>query len=131
MRSEADELFFRHAARSGAKIVDQTKVLDITFAENGSRPVSASWINSTGRSGRVSFRFLLDASGRRGILSTKYLINRKFNQSLKNVAMWAYWKGAGTYKPDTPRAGSPFFEALGGTPSFLYSFKSSDILHSS
>lgn len=87
---------------------------DVKFVENGARPVSASWKGIEGQEGTVSFDFLIDASGRRGLLSTKYLHNRQFNQSLKNIATWAYWSGTGSYKPDTPRAGSPFFEALGG-----------------
>ena len=62
---------------------------------------------------------LVDASGRNGLVSTKNLNNRKFNQSLKNVACWGYWKGTGVYSPQTPRRGSPYFEALTGMPFYI------------
>ena len=82
--------------------------------------------------GRTSFDYLVDASGRAGLLSTKYapvhnifatlpnkvlhryLKNRRYNQSLKNVAVWGYWKGTGMYGKGTDRENAPFFEALSG-----------------
>ena len=76
------------------------------------RPVSAAWSRKDGSSGRINFDYLVDASGRAGIISTKYLKNRTFNQDLKNVANWGYWKGAISYGVGTPKQGDPFFEAL-------------------
>ena len=49
----------------------------------------------------MRFDYLVDASGRAGLVSTKYLKNRKNNQGLKNLANWGYWKGAGEYAVDT------------------------------
>jgi flavin-dependent dehydrogenase len=118
VRSEADELLFKHAASCGARTFDATKVDAVEFEEgdgdksNPGRPVSASWKRKDGTSGTISFKYIVDASGRYGLLSTKYLKNRKFNQNLKNIANWAYWKGGGTYGVGTHKAGSPFFEAL-------------------
>jgi flavin-dependent dehydrogenase len=40
---------------------------------------------------------------------------RHFNASLKNIAVWGYWTGVGSYGKGTPREGSPWFEALVGT----------------
>ncbi|KAJ6785909.1 hypothetical protein PWT90_09495 [Aphanocladium album] len=51
------------------------------------KPVSATWIRKDGTSGSINYQYLMDASGRRGILSTKYLKNRKFNDNLKNIAI--------------------------------------------
>lgn len=56
----------------------------------------------------------MDASGRRGILSTKYLKNRSFNDNFKNTANWAYWKSDNLYGTGTHMHGSPYFEALDG-----------------
>lgn len=123
---------FRHAGRSGAKIFDQVKVNSIEFelstatgvvngegeVPNPGRPVSASWKSKAdGTSGVITFDYLVDASGRAGIMSTKYLKNRKMNESrqLKNVASWGYWENAADYAPGTPIEGTPFFECLGGT----------------
>jgi hypothetical protein len=47
-------------------------------------------------------------------MSTKYLKNRKFNQGLKNVASWGYWKNSGKYDAGGYRDNQPFFEALTG-----------------
>ena len=129
VRSEADDLMFRHAGKCGAEIFDGVKVESIEFVpredQNGTvvsdtpdpgRPVSASWSRKDGTSGQIKFDYLVDASGRAGLVSTKYLKNRKNNQGLKNIANWAYWKGAGEYSPDTPRQGQPLFEALSGNP---------------
>ncbi|KAK0486022.1 FAD binding domain-containing protein [Armillaria novae-zelandiae] len=63
-------------------------------------------------SGTTTFKYLIDASGRAGVMSTKYLKNRHFNRSLKNIAVWGYWKGVGTYGVGTKKEGSPWFEAL-------------------
>lgn len=128
---------FRHAGKSGAKIFDGVKVdslefrptevkkaamdTDITNVDPG-RPVSASWSRKDGSSGEIKFDYLVDASGRAGIMSTKYLKNRTFNQELKNVANWGYWKGAISYGVGTPKEGQPFFEALQGLSHTSHSF---------
>jgi len=118
VRSEADELLFKHAAACGARAFDTTKVDAVQFEggdgqpSNLGRPVSATWTRKDGTSGTIRFQYIVDASGRYGLLSTKYLKNRKFNQTLKNIANWGYWKGGGTYGVGTHKEGSPFFEAL-------------------
>ncbi|KAM7212110.1 hypothetical protein V8F06_012510 [Rhypophila decipiens] len=112
VRSESDMIMFQHAADCGARTFDGTKVESIEFDSN-EQPVSAKWVSrKDGSSGNITFDYLVDASGRSGLLSTKYLKSRKFNQGLKNAAQWAYWKGAKTYAPGSEREGQPFFEAL-------------------
>ncbi|KAK2024887.1 flavin-dependent halogenase O-methyltransferase bifunctional protein [Colletotrichum zoysiae] len=121
IRSEADELLFKHAAECGVKTLDATKVTSIEFASpEGSeaddkklgRPVSATWSRKDGSSGTITLDYLVDASGRAGLISTKYLKNRSFNQGLKNIASWAYWKGGGVHGVGTHKEGAPYFEAL-------------------
>jgi 2-polyprenyl-6-methoxyphenol hydroxylase-like FAD-dependent oxidoreductase len=104
----------RHAAACGAAVFEETRVTDVEFEESGKRPVAVLWKDSQTGSGRIEFDYLIDASGRRGLLSTKYFGTRQPIQSLKNTAMWSYWRGTGSYKPNTERQGSPFFEALSG-----------------
>jgi hypothetical protein len=130
VRSEADDLIFRHAGKSGAKIFDGVKVNAIDFvnapqnagnsppipAPNPGLPISASYVNkSTKKSGVIAFDYLVDASGRAGLLNTKYLKNRMYNHGLKNVAIWSYWSDAHAYGEGTYREDSPLFEALTGT----------------
>lgn len=134
IRSEADEIIFKHAGECGAKVLDATKVSAIEFeppvnkethaandtndtaneTDGTRRPVSATWTRKDGTSGKISFDYLVDASGRNGLVSTRYLKNRKVNQGLKNVASWGYWRGTGTYAPGTHMEGAPYFEALTG-----------------
>ncbi|KAL9124476.1 MAG: hypothetical protein Q9217_006192 [Psora testacea] len=127
VRSEADDLIFRHAGKSGAKIFDGVRVKSIDFVPldnkndtkdselpDPGRPVSATWSRKDGSSGVIKFEYLVDASGRAGLVSTKYLKNRRYNQGLKNVASWGYWRGTDTYGVDTNREGQPYFEALQG-----------------
>ncbi|KAI3336416.1 FAD/NAD(P)-binding domain-containing protein [Xylariaceae sp. AK1471] len=122
VRSEADHILFKHAGESGAKTFDNTKVNGINFetqhtngaAKDGSaglgRPVSASWSQKEGGlSGTIRFKYVVDASGRNGLVSTKYLKNRKYNQGLKSIAIWGYYKNAKTHGPGV---GDPFFEAI-------------------
>ena len=126
VRSEADDLMFKHAAKRGAKTFDETKVESIEFVPtdlvmdsdlpvpNPGRPVSAKWSRKDGSAGEIKFEYLVDASGRNGLVSTKYLKNRKMNEGLKNIAYWGYWKDAAPYAEGTNREGQPFFEALSG-----------------
>ncbi|KAF9268721.1 FAD/NAD(P)-binding domain-containing protein [Marasmius fiardii PR-910] len=122
VRSEFDELLLKHARSCGASVFEQTRITSLTFAKDDpARPVSAAWTYSPSSdtienpkeiSGTIDFDYLLDASGRAGIMSTKYLKNRHFNQSLKNIAVWGYWRSVGSYGGGTTRAGAPYFEAL-------------------
>lgn len=127
VRSESDDLIFRHAEKCGAKIFDGVKVESIAFNESSGidvpegskvadigRPVSATWKRKDGTTGSIKFDYLVDGSGRAGLVSTKYLKNRSYNQGLKNVASWGYWSGTDQYGMGTRRQNSPFFEALTG-----------------
>ncbi|KZF25346.1 FAD/NAD(P)-binding domain-containing protein [Xylona heveae TC161] len=124
-RAEADNLMFQHARQCGAKAFDGVKVSSIEFKPlgeldgesdsqlpNPGRPVSAQWLRKDGTSGTINFEYLIDASGRAGLVSTKYYKNRKYNQGLKNIANWGYWENAKVHAPGTQREGQPFFEAL-------------------
>lgn len=125
IRSESDEMIFRYAEKCGAKVFDGTKVDEIMFEPydqdgfdrkirlaNPGRPVSARWSRKDGTTGSINFDYIVDASGRNGIISTKYLKNRRLNEALKNIANWTYWKGAKRFSPGEKNENSPFFEAL-------------------
>ncbi|KAJ7152114.1 hypothetical protein C8R46DRAFT_484856 [Mycena filopes] len=112
-RAEYDDLLFRHAGSEGAKIFDEHKVTSLQFSPDDSdRPVAAEWSNKAGDKGVIQFDHLIDASGRYGLLSEKYHNDRKVTQSLKNFAIWGYWKGNYKYGQGTDREGAPFIEAL-------------------
>ncbi|KAJ7816662.1 putative halogenase [Mycena olivaceomarginata] len=105
-RADFDDLLLKHAAESGASVYEGVRVTEIKFsAENPRQPVAAEWKSDQG-SGEIKFSYLVDGSGRNGIM--------KFTQNpaLKNIASWGYWKGAGIYMPGTNRENAPWFEAL-------------------
>ncbi|KAJ7057938.1 FAD/NAD(P)-binding domain-containing protein [Mycena amicta] len=114
IRSLSDDLMLRHSARCGTKVFEETKVTDIEFIGSGdeAQPVAALWKNKAGETGKITFDFVVDASGRNGIISSKYKKSRVFNDSLLNVASWGYWKGTGRYAVGTSRENAPFFESL-------------------
>ncbi|KAG2159096.1 uncharacterized protein EDB93DRAFT_1118059 [Suillus bovinus] len=114
VRSAFDKMLLDHATSCGAKVFEQTSVKSFHFSpSDSSRPVAAEWSRAAdGETGLISFDYLVDASGRLGLMSTKYLRNRHFNASLKNIALWGYWVGVGTYGMNTPREGAPWFETL-------------------
>ncbi|KAE9410099.1 putative halogenase [Gymnopus androsaceus JB14] len=113
LRSEFDEFLLQHAAECGARVFNGVAISEIQFSGTDKNvPVSASWTSKYGQTGTISFEWLVDASGRNGIMSTKYLKNRRFNESLRNIATWGYWTGAGVYSPGTDRENAPWFEAL-------------------
>jgi flavin-dependent dehydrogenase len=83
-RAEYDDILFRHAQSQGARIFDEHKVTSLQFsAEDSDRPIAAEWSNTSGDKGVIKFDYLIDASGRYGLLSAKYHKDRKVTQSLK------------------------------------------------
>ena len=90
-----------------------TKVTSLEFS--GERPISAQWTHGpSSQGGIITFDYLIDASGRAGLISTRYLKNRRFNESMKNVAMWAYWRDTDLYASGTTAEGSIYIDALLG-----------------
>lgn len=131
VRSQSDEILFRHAEKCGAKTFEGVKLDALEFepynqdefnsdtkVANPGRPVSAKWSTKEGSSGTIGFQYFVDATGRAGIMSTKYLKNRKFNDGLKNLAIWGYYKGNKRWSEGTPRENQPFFEAMEGKSTF-------------
>jgi len=110
IREEFDDLLLKYAAKNGATVIEETKVTELCF--DGDRPVSANWVSRSGVEGQISFEYLVDASGRNGMMSTKYLKNRRFNKSLNNVACWGYWENTGCYMPGTNRDNAVWIESL-------------------
>jgi len=91
IRSEFDHMLLKNAAAKGVRVREGVKVTEIEF--DGERPVAARWAAAgDGASGRIEFDFLVDASGRAGVMATKYLKNRRYHEAFKNIAVWSYWR---------------------------------------
>ncbi|KAJ6549698.1 FAD/NAD-P-binding domain-containing protein [Mycena capillaripes] len=113
-RADFDDIILKHAAENGASVYEGVRVTEIKFSsENPDKPTAVQWKSDQG-TGEIKFSWLVDASGRNGIMSTRYLKNRHFSKSpaLKNIASWGYWAGADMYAPGTDRENAPWFEAL-------------------
>lgn len=116
IRSEFDQMLLEHAASQGVKVFQGVEVRGLTF--DGDRPRRAQWRqkaayangngngnhNSNGHhngngasgavSGEIEFDFVIDASGRNGLLATRYLRNRRYHSVFQNIAIWSYYKNA-------------------------------------
>lgn len=92
VRSEFDQLLLENAASLGVDVRQGANVTDIEFV--GERPREARYLDSHGKTASCSFDVLVDASGRTGLLATRYLRNRKFHEAFRNVAIWGYWRNA-------------------------------------
>ena len=92
IRSEFDHIMLKNAAAQGAGVHQNVKVNKVNF--DGERPVSADYHDrASNSSGTVQFRYLVDCSGRAGIIGKEHLQARRFHHVFKNVAIWSYWKG--------------------------------------
>ena len=121
VRSESDEMFFRHATREGVLTFEETRVQSIEFEGDpaSSRPVKALWKNKSGQSGEIEFDWLIDASGKTSIMANKYLKNRVFREGLRNIATWGYWTDVKINGKGTKRENAPLFEAMTGAFSVI------------
>jgi flavin-dependent dehydrogenase len=104
-RADFDHMLLQHAASLGVKVCEGVEVQALTF--EGDRPRAATWVRqpkadgdakplngAAAERGEIRFDYLVDASGRSGVMGTKYLQNRRYHKVFQNVAIWAYWKDA-------------------------------------
>jgi flavin-dependent dehydrogenase len=102
IRSEFDHLLLEHAKSQGVKVFEGTEIRSLSFDVD--RPRSANWAQVGGGSdtGTISFDYMVDASGRAGLMAMRYLKNRRYHNAFQNVALWGYWEGAArmSFAPD-------------------------------
>lgn len=94
VRSEFDQLLLEHARSQGVQVCEGVCAQQVEF--DGERAARIRWSPTHDRlsGGTTSFDFLVDASGRAGLLANGRLKSRRFHQAFQNVALWAYWRGA-------------------------------------
>lgn len=96
LRSEFDAILLGHAGECGASVRQQTAVASLEFED--SRPVAAVTRSADGSVGRIAFDYFVDATGQAGLLSAKYLRNRREEVAFANVAVGGYFRGARPYR---------------------------------
>jgi len=95
VRSDFDQMMLDHARSQGVKVFEGVEVRNLGF--DGDRPRSAAWLqkSKTGETtgqGEITFDYMIDSSGRDGIMANHVLHNRKFHKVFQNVAIWGYWE---------------------------------------
>ena len=96
VRSKFDQFMLEHARSQGVQVFEGYEVRGLDF--DGERPVSASWVckhsdnGDKGKQGEIRFDYLIDASGRDGVMANHYLNNRHYHKVFQNIAVWGYWK---------------------------------------
>jgi len=95
LRSEFDQLLLEHAKSEGVHVFEGVEIHDLSFDDN-ERPRRATWKQvGAGRvGGEIAFDYLMDASGRDGLIASRYRKNRRYHDAFQNVALWGYWTGA-------------------------------------
>ncbi|HEY5834397.1 NAD(P)/FAD-dependent oxidoreductase [Streptomyces sp.] len=100
-RASFDELLLNNARDNGVKVEQQVAAKAVTFGADG-RPTAVRCQPSSGAEFTIDdFDYLIDASGRTGLLSAQHFRNRTQHQSFRNVAVWSYWRNA-RLLPDSP-----------------------------
>jgi flavin-dependent dehydrogenase len=96
VREDFDKFMLEHARSQGVQVFEGVEVRSIDFEDE--RPVSGSWLakandnSSQSRQGKTRFDYLIDASGRDGVLANHYLHNRRYHKVFQNIAIWGYYK---------------------------------------
>jgi flavin-dependent dehydrogenase len=101
-RAEFDQLLLAHARSQGVRVFEGVEVRSLDF-EDG-RPRLATWRDDAGGEGSIAFDFLVDASGRYGLMAVHHQKNRRFLDAFQNVALWGYWEGARRVESAPPGA---------------------------
>lgn len=92
-RAVYDDILLRNASKQGAEVIEGATVRKVIF--EGERAVAAELT----RQGddvihTVEFDYVIDASGRKGMLSQQHFNMRQQHEVFQNVAVWSYWSGA-------------------------------------
>ncbi|MQY12474.1 hypothetical protein SRB5_26080 [Streptomyces sp. RB5] len=112
-RAKFDKILLDNAREQGAVVYEEAIVHDVEFDDG--RPVAVEW--SGGPDGaprqRLACDWVIDASGRAGVLSAQKLKDREHHEVFQNVAAWGYWQGGKTL-PNTPPGGLNSISAKDG-----------------
>lgn len=89
-RKKFDQLLFDTAARNGTTCLEETRVMDIQFKENGQHSVIVQGDKSERT---LKTRVVVDATGQQAFLANRLGL-REVNPNLKKAAIWTYFRGA-------------------------------------
>jgi flavin-dependent dehydrogenase len=90
-RSEFDHLLLKHAAASGARVIEECRVESVDFLATGGASVTGR--DSSGKEHRWTARFVADASGRDTVLSSKFGFKRRSRKN-NTAAIYGHFRNA-------------------------------------
>jgi flavin-dependent dehydrogenase len=93
-RAWFDKMLLDNARKEGAAVLEQTRVEDVSL-DDPDGLVRVRTAGAGGRVGRYQGRFLIDASGREGLLS-RLLKCRQPHPDLRRTALWNHWRVPGS-----------------------------------
>jgi flavin-dependent dehydrogenase len=111
VRSEFDQLLLEHAKSQGVDVHEGVEVREVVFDGDRPRAALVGEAGGEGEAGRIDFDFLVDASGRAGVMVNRYLKNRSFHAAFQNVGVWGYYRNV-----KVPMGSEPGAIILGSTP---------------
>ncbi|WP_242905231.1 tryptophan 7-halogenase [Actinomadura terrae] len=100
-RSSFDAILLNNAEEQGVNVLEGARVERIDLSE--AHPW-VRWTDPEGVANEAQYSYLVDASGRAGLISAQYHHDRKSNEAFENVAIWSYWDRARPL-PGTPAGG--------------------------
>ena len=89
-RAAFDATLLDNARAAGARVAEETRVIDADFAADGSATVRAQGPDGTPRT--IGARFVLDATGRETLLATKFGLKAP-DKRLNTAAVFAHFRG--------------------------------------
>ncbi|MFD4986519.1 NAD(P)/FAD-dependent oxidoreductase [Streptomyces sp. NPDC058374] len=102
-RADFDHVLLEHARESGVNVVEGARVKKVLF--EGDRAIGAEWVDpESGETVTTHADFVLDASGRAGLIGAQHFDYRQPHEIFRNVAIWGYWDG-GELLPNSPKGG--------------------------
>lgn len=89
-RSKFDKILLDHSKENGATVKEECRVT--SFVQEGEKIVGVNYVDKEQTPHYVSCHFCVDASGQSSLLGSAFKL-RHFNQSLRNIALYNYFKG--------------------------------------
>ena len=93
-RAIFDEVLLNNCRTQGAIVLEGAKVDQVLFQD--ARASGVNWRLAKGTSGSTKCDYVVDASGRAGVLAVQRFANREMDERYRNVATWGYWQGMET-----------------------------------
>jgi flavin-dependent dehydrogenase len=89
-RSDYDKILLDHSAECGVEVIQGAKVIECRVEDEANRGVTYTCDSKTVT---LAADLVVDASGQNAVIGRKLAI-RRFDEQLRNVAVYGYWKGA-------------------------------------